>query len=692
MSANRGIAMNENPESLESHLREVLNGTRHFETAAQTIARMMLELGVEKVTRGGKTTYDFPFFRQGAKHIVGWYEETNQFVNFVQEAARGGSGAEQAFVLVGEPGNGKTFFVEYICYKYRRFLSKPENRKYTIEFINLKELGTYGKINVIQSQTFEDPLILAMNLFESQEDSRKRLLGLGFKEKNLDRIYHMWRPLGACTEYIWNDIRHHYEGDIEKMLEHVRIVPVPIAESLGIVTGKYSARDKITSSATDLLGEEDLSRLLNLADTSNPYKYNVRRGAIARVAGGGIHFSDEMFKNKKDLVQIYLQVIQNRTIELDGYKWPIDCLVIATSNNHEFSRFIAEKEEGPIKDRSTMCYVAHNTDYKLQEALTDYAIGSEKKFTVTGQDLHEDPNLNYALSVAVTLSRLPHTNKLTPVETMKLEAGEVAGEKSVRTLIEVKDMLNASQDVTKRWGQKGIGHRGLGRIVQRMLTMSETHEGGCLFARDAFKAAEREVIDYVAESVDREKFMKDLQTARRLYKERIKTSIFNAYRDDPNAISKDVMDYVNMVIGIDSDQLGADKIWRYIDPQTKKLKPIKIDERFIESVEARIGLSNKEMRETFRTTIRKVYGQKVATDPNYNFMDNEALVKAVTDVRLESEVAGAASLAGALANRTNEENLRIYNRMTDTMLNKLGYCRTCAQKSIEYFCEKVDES
>ena len=213
-----------------------------------------------------------------------------------------------------------------------------------------------------------------------------------------------------------------------------------------------------------------------------------------------------------------------------------------------------------------------------------------------------------------------------------------------------------------------------------------------MFARDAFKAAEREVIDYVAESVDREKFMKDLQTARRLYKERIKTSIFNAYRDDPNAISKDVMDYVNMVIGIDSDQLGADKIWRYIDPQTKKLKPIKIDERFIESVEARIGLSNKEMRETFRTTIRKVYGQKVATDPNYNFMDNEALVKAVTDVRLESEVAGAASLAGALANRTNEENLRIYNRMTDTMLTKLGYCRTCAQKSIEYFCEKVDES
>jgi serine protein kinase len=26
------------------------------------------------------------------------------------------------------------------------------------------------------------------------------------------------------------------------------------------------------------------------------------------------------------------------------------------------------------------------------------------------------------------------------------------------------------------------------------------------------------------------------------------------------------------------------------------------------------------------------------------------------------------------------------------MLNKLGYCRTCAQKTIEYFCTQEDES
>jgi len=57
-------------------------------------------------------------------------------------------------------------------------------------------------------------------------------------------------------------------------------------------------------------------------------------------------------------------------------------------------------------------------------------------------------------------------------------------------------------------------------------------------------------------------------------------------------------------------------------------------------------------------------------DPKYNFMDNYDLVKAVTDVRLKSDVAGAGSLVGALSNRTNEENQKLYNRMIKTMVEK----------------------
>ncbi len=684
-----------NIKTLGHHLQQVRDGKRRFENAYQAVARMILrELeAIEKVMVNGKSTYDFNIFRSSSKHVIGMYDEINSFVSFVKDAAEGGSSREMAFVLVGEPGNGKTFFVDYLCALYRDFIAQEENRRYSFNFRDLEALGNYGKIKVIQSQTFEDPMILAMNLLESREKNKEYLAELGgFSDEQVDRLYVNYRPLGACSDYILNDIREHCNGDRKNLLNFFEVVPVPLSESMGTMTGKYSAKDKITSSAVDLLGEESIQRLLHITDQNNPYRFDLRRGALARVAGGGIHFSDEIFKNKKDLVQVYLGVIQNRNIEIDGFRWPIDTLIIATSNNSEFNRFLAEKEEAPIVDRCRICYVAHNTDYRLQEQLTGYAIGSEAKTTLTKEQLHQDPNLNCAASIAVVLSRLPKSEKLTPIEMMKLSAGEVAGEKSIKTLAEVIDTLNHEPDITKRFGQKGLGQRNLGRAVQLLMETSETNEGQCMFAYDVFRSMERVVLDYVPEANERAKYLDDLKIAKGLYRERIMTEMFNAYMDEPHAIRKDVMSYVNMIIGIDAENLGTDKMWKYKNPQTGELKALKIDERYIQSVEDRLGLKTHEQRESFRTSIRKIYGQKMSTDRDYDFMDNLELVKAVTDVRLKSDIAGAGSLIGALANRTNEENQKLYDRIIQAMLGKLGYCQTCAQKTVEYFCTKNDEN
>jgi serine protein kinase len=616
--------------TLHQHLAAVKDGKLRFENAFQGVTRMVLESEIEKVVVNGKTTYDFKIFRNGSKHVIGMYEEINSFVSYVKDAAEGGSSKEMAFVLVGEPGNGKTFFVEFLAGRYRNFLSKENNRKYSFKFLNLDKVGNYGKISAIESQTYEDPMILAMNLFEDSDKNKEYLAKqIGFSDKDIEKLYENYRPLGACSSYIWNDIQEHCDGNIDEILKFIEIIPVPLTESLGTVTGKYPAKDKITSSAVDLLGEESIQRLLHITDTNNPYRFDLRRGALARVAGGGIHFSDEIYKNKKDLVQVYLGVIQNRNIEIDGFKWPIDTLIVATSNNSEFHRFLSEKEEAPIVDRCRICYVSHNTNYKLQKELTDYAIGSEARTTLNGENLHQDPNLNYSSSVAAVLSRLPRSEKLTPVETMKLAAGEVAGEKSIKTLAEVIDTLNQDPEIINRFGQKGLGQRNLGRAIQLLIESSETNEGQCMFAYDIFRALDRIILDYVTEANDRAKFLEDLKTGKGLYRERIMTEMFNAYMDEPYAIRKDVMNYVNMIIGIDAENLGPDKMWKYKDPQNDELKALKIDERYINSVEERLGLKTEEQRESFRTSIRKIYGQKISVDPDYDFMDNLELVNPI---------------------------------------------------------------
>ncbi|MFA5782860.1 MAG: hypothetical protein WC868_11400, partial [Bacteroidales bacterium] len=501
----------DNLKSLDYHIKNVLLGNRRFENVYQSLTRMILNdrQKMEKVTVNGRYTYDFKVFRQGSKHIIGMYDEINSFVSFVKDAAEGGSSKEMAFILVGEPGNGKTFFVDHLSALYRNFISQQENRRYTFRFINLDKIGGYGKIQQIESQTYEDPMILAMNLYEEKDDNIKYLSDTGFKDKQIEELYKNYRPLGSCTYYILNQIRKYCDNNIEKIKDFIEVVVVSVSESRGTITGKYAAKDKITSSATDLIGEESITRLLHIAETDHPYMFDLRRGALARVAGGGIHFADEIFKNKRDLVQVYLGVIQNRTIEIEGYKWPLDTLIVATSNNSEFGRFLEEKEQAPIVDRCRLTYMSHNTNYKLQQELTFYAIGNRDKTTFTNEKLHIDPNLNYAISVAVVLTRMPASDKLTPVEMMKLATGEVAGEKSIKTLSEVISDLNNDPDITKRFGQKGLGHRNLGRTLQVLLERSETQEGKCMYAGDVFKALETVILDYVQDPNDRTKYFND---------------------------------------------------------------------------------------------------------------------------------------------------------------------------------------
>ncbi|MGE5432558.1 MAG: hypothetical protein ACM3QX_15855 [Syntrophomonadaceae bacterium] len=676
-------------QSLDLYLDELKRGQHRFENVFESIARMLFDdpKHIQPIVVNGKNTYDFMKFRTGKKHIIGMFDVLNKFVAFIKDAAEDGESKEMAFVLAGEPGNGKTYFVDYLSAMYRDFVSIPENNRYTFRFKIPKDMDGYGNLRVIESQTYEDPVILAMNLCASKDESKEALLSRGFTESDIENFYRNFRPLGADSEFILNDIKTHFDEDIDRVLECVEIVKVPISETMGTITGKYPAKDKITSSGVDLVGEESIQRLLHITNTNNPYRFDLRRGALARVGGGGIHFADEIFKNKTDLMKIYLGVVQNRVIEIDAFKWPIDTFIIATSNNADVQNYRANGEEKPIIDRCKFCYVAHNTDYKLQQQLTKYALGSSEKTTFSGEKLHMDPNLIYVMSTGVTLSRLPRAeDKLTPVEMMKLAAGEVAGEKSIKALAEIVEDLEHESDITKRFGQKGLGQRDLARIINTQRGYSETNEGRCMFGEDAFKATEEVILDYIQDTNERTKYFEDLKIAKGLYRKRIRTEMFNAFMDEPAAIKKDVLMYVNMIVGMGRSDLGSDKIITYRDPQTNKMQPIKIDERFVNAVENELEMKTREQKESFRGQIRKIYAQRLQTDKNYDFMDNVDLVKAVTDTRLNSDIASAGGLVGALANRTNEDNERLYNRIVTTMTNKLGYCNTCAQKTIEFFC------
>lgn len=166
--------------------------------------------------------------------------------------------------------------------------------------------------------------------------------------------------------------------------------------------------------------------------------------------------------------------------------------------------------------------------------------------------------------------------------------------------------------------------------------------------------------------------------------ERTRVDIFTAYLDDQNGVRQDVLAYVDMVIGMDAGRKPAfGPLW--VDPTNERTASVsRIDEKYVNLVEARLALRNETEKESYRCAIRKAYSQKRDTEPNYDCMDNLNLVRAVTDLRLQRDVAGAGSLRSVLSSKTPEGNLMV-NRIIEG-LEKRGYSRTQAREAIERFC------
>lgn len=670
---------------LEYHIKEFLAGNRRFENVYEALLRMVKEKPIIEIDDCGVTKYDYAIFREGERHLIGLYDTINDVVQFIKNAKEKGESKSQAIVLVGEPGTGKTFFCMYLGKLYKNFLRRQDNRKRTFRFINLEQFGPYIKIPFLESQTFEDPMILAMNLLEDKDDNMEYLCrNFGFSDKKVDEIYKNYRFLGADSAYILEEIKRHTGGDIKKTLEFIEIAPVSTAPGTITLFSRAQAKEKITASAIDLVGEEDIQRLFRVPDLNNPARFNLRRGVLARAANGGIIFTDEFFKNRDDFINEYLAVLEENILQNSGYIWPMDSFIIATSNNEEYNKFRSKEVEGPMVNRCEISYVPHITNYKLQMQVADYALGEEKRETIMGESLHRDPNLKYAISIPFVASALPHTDKLTIAETVKLAANETIGEKSSQILAGIVEELSGHTDVTKRVGQKGLGFRNLGRVIKFLVGSFETNKGKCMFAGDVFKWIKKIILDYINEDYYRDKYQKDLEEGRKFYIKHIKTEVYNAYRNDSGAINKDVLDYINMIMAIDSGSLGPDNMWKYKDPQTGGMKALKVDEKYVNAVEEKINrLKSKEQVESFRKTILHGYWQGVSADPEYSLINNNDLVDAVTEVRINSDVGTAASLIGALTNRTIKANNEVYLKIVDVLMNKMGHCETCAIKTIE---------
>lgn len=316
-------------ESLQYHVEEFKKRNRIFVDAFRGMERVLGSGLLEKVPGLNK---DHPSYELYIRRI-------ERLSKYVQCVLGGVIPKESVFLISGPARSGKDFFCRALRHAFITFFQQPKNQKYTFEFIGLEKLGLGCGHDTVTSQTYEDPMILAMNLVWPPEEN-KDLLTKKFRlpADEVESLYHRCpyykppRPLGSYSCYLWQWIKESVGYDIDKALDHIQIVPVRPLVTNGVLSTNHCLRDELLQSPSDLIGELRGEPLITPDD---PFYYDLKSGTVARVAGGGLHIFYEIFKAKAPVFNAHNEVIEKQKIRLSCFEWPIDTLFIATSNEQE---------------------------------------------------------------------------------------------------------------------------------------------------------------------------------------------------------------------------------------------------------------------------------------------------------------------------------------------------------------------
>jgi serine protein kinase len=338
-----------------------------------------------------------------------------------------------------------------------------------------------------------------------------------------------------------------------------------------------------------------------------------------------------------------------------------DECVISHTNETEFNEFMANKKSEALHDRMIMVRVPYNLQVSQEERIYTKLLSQT---SLNG--LHLAPHTLRVAAIFAILSRLeePVTNGLTLTKKMKLYDGEdVEGfrQKDVKMI----------RGLTEREGMDGISPR---FIINRISSSLIKPGAQCINPIDVLRAIKEGVDSQEHAQKDiRERYHNLIADARREYDEIARTDVQKAF----------FVSFIEEAVTLLDNYLG--NVEAYLD-QPKLNDPITgeevgPDEKLMRSIEEKVQVP-EHGKDSFRNEIfRKVamahrHGQK------FDYTSHDKLKEAI-EKQLFEERRDTIKLTITSRNPDSEQ-LRKLNEVVDTLVEREGYCPSCANELLKY--------
>ncbi|MEM7205578.1 MAG: serine protein kinase [Planctomycetota bacterium] len=619
-------------------------------TAHQRLYDMVLSHGVEEVERDKTKLVRYTFFSDpiegGADGLFGLERPLMNLMSVFKAAAHGFGPERRVLLLHGPVGSAKSTIVRLLKKGLERYSRQPEGALYTFSWRMGDEL--------IPSPMNEEPMLLI------PEEARKPILDSLNKKLRGSYKLRLNLQLSPVSRYYYDELLKTYDGNWEKVLDHVVVRRMLISEKDRIGVGTFQPKDEKNQDSTELTGDINYRRIAELGSDSDPRAFNFD-GEFCVANRGIIEFIEVL---KLDVAFLYDLLTASQEHKIKPKKFAqtdIDEVIIGHTNEPEYNRLQNNELMEAFRDRTIKIDIPYNLRLENEIQIYDKDFNKER---VPGK--HIAPHTLETAAMWAVLTRLEEPKKanLTLLQKLKLYNGKTLPGYT-------RDNIRELRDESPREGMDGISPR----YIQDKISNVLVRDLPCINPFMVMNELE-EGLDHhslISDPEIKKRYKDMLLVVREEYEEIIKNEVQRAISADEEAIARLCGNYIDNVKAYTQNE-------KVKNPYTGKDE--EPDERLMRSIEEKIDIPDSR-KDDFRREIMNYIGALAVEGKTFNYRTNERLHRAL-ELKLfedQKDSIKLTSLVSTVVDKDTQEKIEV---VKSRLIRDFGYDEISATDVLNY--------
>jgi serine protein kinase len=651
--------------TMSEYLDKVKEDPKLTRNAYQRLYDLIVEQGKEEYIDAKKPIIKYNFFDDedngGQDAVFGLDLPLMKLVNVLKSAAMGYGTEKRVILLHGPVGSAKSTICRRIKKGVEHYSKTPQGQLYTFEWIdpNGENGDIFGEgVRVFPSPMNEEPLLLFPEAYRKELQDQLNKGASGHYRINVKG------DICPPSRFIFQKLNEKYEGNIEKILEHVRVKRMILSEADRIGIGTFQPKDEKNQDSTELTGDINYRKIAQYGSDSDPRAFNF--DGEFNVANRGIIEFVEVLKLDVAFLYDLLGASQEHMIKPKKFaQTHIDEVIIGHTNEPEYKRLQDNEFMEALRDRTVKIDIPYITKLKNETEIYKKDFNSRVL-----RDVSIAPHTIEVAAMWAIMTRLekPKKANLNRLQKMKLYNG-----KNLPNYTE--DNLKELRKETIREGLHGISPRYIQDKISNAIVMAQQSNKGSVNPFMVLNELESGLKNHSLISNEEIKtdYRELLSIVKQEYEEIIKGEVQRAISADEGALARLCGNYIDNV----KAYTQKEKVKNPFTGQDETP-----DERLMRSIEDKIEIPESR-KDDFRREIMNYIGAISLENRKFDYKTNDRLHKAL-ELKLFEDQKDSIKLTSLVTSVTDKDTQEKINIVKTRLIKDYGYDEVSATDVLHY--------